>query len=418
MNLPKSICAIALGVGLCFPAALWAQGNGADDPPEILTSDLARKQAVDSDRRTVNFVIVDSDTVSEVYINGERQNITPGDTVVLTKELRFKQGRQLVEVVAVDERGNRRERSYLVLYGVEDEGEAPMLQLRGLVEFRFEFDDNPTNDISSPIPIAGLELDGAVPDDEQTDTRTTLKGTVVASYGALVGFAGVQQIDYAKTENETLDAQILFVGGGYTVKLSPNTSLPLLATFTDVNIGTNDYATVLSLSPGYAITGTDPESGESERTLFGLDLISKEFAQSERDAVTQYTLKWNYRATDPERQDTYNRRIGVGTASEGREETEYTFAGIDWDWNLNWDTGLKFDVGLGYQYRSYPNDDPLTDEFLGSTRIDNLIRFSGGPGWQFTKDWSAMFNFRYLTDLSNKSPYVRVVYGVAVNGAF
>jgi hypothetical protein len=29
-----------------------------------------------------------------------------------------------------------------------------------------------------------------------------------------------------------------------------------------------------------------------------------------------------------------------------------------------------------------------------------------------------MFNFRYLTDLSNKSPYVRVVYGVVVNGAF
>lgn len=417
MNLPKSICAIAVGVGLCLPAALWAQGNGADDPPEILTSDLARKQVVNSDRRTVHFVIVDSDTVSEVYINGERQTITPGDTVALTKELRFQQGRQLVEVVAVDERGNRRERSYLVLYGAEEE-EAPELRIRGLVEARYELDGNPTNDLSSPIPIAGLELDGAVPDEEQTDSRTTLKGTVVASYGGWLGFGGAQMIDYAKSENETLDAQILFVGGGYTAKLSPNTSIPLLVTFSDVNIGDNDYATILALSPGYVVTGTDPDDGDSERTLYGVDVISKEFAESERDAVTQFTLKWNYRAIDPEKQDTYTRRIALGTSSEGREETEYSFAGIDWDWNLNWDTGLKFDVGLGYQYRSFPNDDPLTDEFLGTTRVDNLIRFSGGPGWQFTKDWSAMFNFRYLTDLSNKSPYVRVVYGVVVNGAF
>lgn len=417
MNLPKSIVAIVLGAGLCFPALLWAQDNGADDPPEILTSDLARKQVVNKDRMTVNFVIVDSDTVREVYINGERQSITPGDTVALSKELRFQKGRQLVEVVAVDQRGNRRERSYLVLYGVEDAA-APELRIRGQVEVRYEFDDNPTNDLSSPIPIAGLTLEGAVPDDEQTDTRTTLKGTVIATYGAIVGFGGAQMIDYAKSDNEGLDAQILFVGGGYTVKLSENTSIPLLATFSDVNIGGNDYATILSLSPGYAITGTDPDDGDKERTLYGLDVISKNFAQSERDAVTQFTLKWNYRATDPEGQDTYTRRLAAGTASEGREETEYSFVGFDWDWNLNWDTGLKADVGVGYQYRSFPNDDPLTDEFLGSTRIDNLIRISGGPGWQFTKDWSAMFNIRYLTDLSNKAPYVRVVYGVVVNGAF
>ena len=59
-----------------------------------------------------------------------------------------------------------------------------------------------------------------------------------------------------------------------------------------------------------------------------------------------------------------------------------------------------------------------TDTPLGTTRVDNLLRISIGPGWQFTSSWSAVLGYRYLTNLSNKQPYVRQIYGLIVEGAF
>ncbi len=88
---------------IAWCAALWmcvaftatAQENEA---PQVLTSDLALRQVVTSEKLTVNFVIVDDDKVVKVTIDGEEQNFTPEDTVILVKEFTFSTGRRVINV--------------------------------------------------------------------------------------------------------------------------------------------------------------------------------------------------------------------------------------------------------------------------------------------------------------------------------
>ncbi len=52
-----------------------------NDPPQILTSDLALKQMIEDPVKVVSFVIVDSDNITEVTINGEKQEFMPAPVV-------------------------------------------------------------------------------------------------------------------------------------------------------------------------------------------------------------------------------------------------------------------------------------------------------------------------------------------------
>jgi hypothetical protein len=129
-------------------------------------------------------------------------------------------------------------------------------------------------------------------------------------------------------------------------------------------------------------------------------------------------FRWAYNSTDAAGQDAFDSVIVFGNSTEGVKEQDYSYYGFDFDWINRWDAGFRFDIGFGLQYRSFPEDkQPLIKDF-GDVRIDTLWRLSSGLGWQFSPKWSAMLNYRYLTDISNKSPYVRPIYGLAINGGF
>jgi hypothetical protein len=286
------------------------------------------------------------------------------------------------------------------------------------VGLRYEIDTNPSNDLSTPIDV-GVDVQGVVPDSEQPDSRITLKAIVGFSYGNSNAFIGAVQQTYGKSDNDQFNSTVMFLGGGWRSNPGGQNAFVAQALITDINLGDFDYAQTITLTPGYETDSKDADG--SYRSLYALDVISKNFARGEQTDATVFTLKWDFNSKDPEQEDTFRNLLQLGNSTEGFEQSEYSFVGIDEDWTNIWGSGsgFRFDIGWGLQYRSYPNDEPLTtDTPLGTTRVDNLLRFSIGPGWQFTPAWSAVFGYRYLTNLSNKQPYVRQIYGLIVEGAF
>ena len=366
----------------------------------------------------MDFVIVDSDNVTRVTINGEPQQFTPSDTVLITKEFVFTEDRTVIEVTATDEQGNERTLQYFVFRpGVQVAAEEPGLKYFVRVSLAFEIDDNPSNDLSSPIDIEGVDVEGVVPDEEQEDTRF-----VVQALGGLIGnrwnaFVGVLSQNYSKSENENFNTRMIFLGAGYRFGAPSESSFVVRYLFVDIDIGSFDYSQQHTLTPGFEIVRKDDEG--TFRDFLAVDLIFKDFAQSDADDSSQFTLKWEDIELDAAKQDSSRGVLAYGNSTEGFDESEYDFLSYNQDFVNRWDSGFRFDIGWGYEYRSYPNDEPLTEDTpLGDTRVDNLLRFSAGPGWQFNPAWFANLGYRYVTNISNKSPYVRQIYGVTVQGTF
>lgn len=406
------------------PATGQAQ-DGAEAAPQILTSDLTVKQLLSEPTKFVSFVIVDDDTIEEVTINGEPTDFVPGKTVVINKHFNFQPGKTQIKVVAVDEAGNRREKSFLVGYALE-EGDAFMAEEkpkeRGFfwkVSFSaaFENDDNPSNDLSLPVSIGDLEISGVIPDSEQPDSRQVINGTLVAGFNQLSAFGGMAQTTYSKSENEYLNSQAIFFGVGYNIPFSPTRKLLLNLLMLDINIGGEDFSQNTKFSPGMEFTSKDDEG--SYKHVLGLDVTSKDFANPDVNAGSQMVLKWVYDSTDAEKLDNYHRTFALGTNDNGTDASKCSFATFDYDWKNRWESGFRWDLGFGFQYRNYENEVPLSTETgLGATRTDMPLRLSTGLGWVFNPDWSVMADYRYTFNLSNKSPYVRSISGLTLNGAF
>jgi hypothetical protein len=233
---------------------------------------------------------------------------------------------------------------------------------------------------------------------------------------------GSRSSSYAKKTNEGLGTQIGFVGLTATANMTESSDFKFGYTFMDINVGKKDYAVNHVVSPAFVFTAKD--DGGSYRKTLGLDVTAKKFALKDQKATTDATLKWNAFAIDPENQDSYLFQLQFGRSGEGQLNDEnkdaslYSFASLDFDWKNRWDAGFLFDIGFGFQYRSYPNETNILFDALGKTRVDNLIRFSTALGWGFGEAWSLRLNYNYLFDLSNKTPYVRSIYGVVLAGAF
>ena len=413
---------MALLAGLCLGGSgLLAQEDAQekDGPPEILSSDLTLKTQLDSDRLEVTFVVVDADKVKEVTIDGEAQKFEPDDTVVITKMMVFTQDVTKITVVATDEKGNSKTVVYTVyLPGVDPEKIAA--KKAGLAWFvtynvRYEIDTNPSNDLSSPIDIEGIKLEGVVPDDQQTDNRTNITAFGGIRLGNWTFYGGLTRIGYSKADfAERYDVEMNLLGFSHRIS---GGGFEIGYLFNDINLGVGDYALTHTVSPGWRTISNDQEG--NHQTLWGLDIVNKDYAGSTQDATTVFGLKWDYKFLDKEKQDAYRRKIVMGTASEGIEVSEFTYLGIDMDWSWKYDSGLLWDLGLGFHYRDYKNDTPLsTETVLGDTRVDIPMRFSTGLGWRFSETLKLMANFRYIFDLSNKSPYVRQIYGLSLIGGF
>ena len=109
---------VLAGLSLAQAGPSYAQGSGAaenGDAPQILTSDLYRKQIIKQEKRPVSFVFVDADKVVEVEIDGNKQQFTPDNSVVINTEVQAKTQEYFLSVVATDEKGNSREKIFLLV---------------------------------------------------------------------------------------------------------------------------------------------------------------------------------------------------------------------------------------------------------------------------------------------------------------
>lgn len=394
-----------------------------NDPPQILTSDLALKQMIEDPVKVVSFVIVDSDNITEVTINGEKQEFMPAPVVEITKKFRFNPGRTLIEVVATDEAGNMRGKTFLVglgegiKLGLEEEKKPPRFLWKANFGFNYESDSNPTLDISTPIEIAGLDLQGVVLDEEQTDIRTTGNVLFSGGYGNLFGYLGGAVSKYSKKDNELLNSEAVFTGIGYYIPFSKTSNILLNGQFIDINVGEADYSQNGTLSTGVEFK-KDNEKG-IRKHLFAIDYTHKDFAAKERDTGSQSEFKYKFNSLDAEKLDDFQFKFVAGSGDDGIEVSENTFVEMDFDWFNKWEMGLKFDIGFGMAYRNYKNDIPLTTQtFLGVTRVDAPLRFSTGLGWEFPFNLKLMYNFEYTFNLSNDLPYVRIIHGLFLSYEF
>jgi hypothetical protein len=409
---------VALAVGaVLLAASAWAQSKAdeeAEGAPQILTSDLAQEQEVREERMTVNFVIVGSAPITRVLINGEPQALVEGDTALVSKELRFESAVNTVRVSATDSAGRTREKVFVVRRGGAAAAE---VVTNFSLEARYEVDGNPTNDLSSPVPIQGLTLQGVVKDSEQADTRATVRGSGSVSQGRWTGFGGALTQTYTKEVNKGLALQMVYLGGSARFQMTGASDFLLSYIFTNLGVGGHDYVNIHTVTPLVEFRSEDRDG--AYRHQLAMDLSYKDFAQADQKAGADYALRWNYRSLDAERQDSFESVTAYGTNTEGKEVTDFTYIGWDADWKNRWDVGLRFDAGFGLQMRNFAQDkQPLTKQLYGDTRVDSLIRASTAIGWGFLGTWSAMLNYRYLADISNKAPYVRPIYGLIVGGAF
>ncbi len=411
-----------------FQVALGQNDSLINEPPQILTTDLTRIQVVESPKLSVIFVVVDSDLITDITINDEPVAIESGKSVVVKKDFSFEPGKTLIKIIATDESGNSREKSYLVGYAIEktevtksaDQKDKPAITWNAQGSFAYEIDDNPSNDLSLPISVGDLEIKGVIPDSEQTDSRTVINGTLSMSLGSYAGFFGISRTAYSKSENEYLGSMATFIGGVYTRPLDDTKKLMVNAMILDINVGGEDFGQNITLAPSIGFDSEDKEG--AYKHILGLDYTTKSFANSDLSSGSQLLLKWVYDSTDAEKQDNYHRTFAYGMDNNGTDESEVTFFSFDYDWKNKWKSGFKWDLGMGFQHRTYKNDVPLSTETpLGTNRVDLPLRFSTGMGMEFTVDrieMDLMYNYKYTFNLSNKSPYVRSIHGLTLTGAF
>ncbi len=411
--------ALLTGATLLATAAALLQGKGivqaaGEDAPQVLSTELSQTQVVTVPKMTATFVIVGVHPIRQIAINGEAQTFTAGDTVQITKEFDFTARQTVIAVRVEDEKGNVTERNFVVYFGA-----APAetnWSVQGSGELRYEVDENPTNDVGLPFTVSGIDVKGVIPASQRPDVRNTGSVNIIGTIGGASVFGGGLSQQYDKSVNKELNTILAYGGAGYRFRLSDSSDFVTNYIYSSLNVGSHDYATLNTVSGGYETRSQD--SRYNRRHLFEVDATAKTFASKSQTAGTVGLLKWDYLRTTPATHSTFDSLFQAGTSTEGEKATDYTFLGGDWDWRTQWEAGFRWDIGFGYQYRNFPNDKQPIATTLGATRVDHLLRASTGFGWQWKPQWAAMLNYRYLTDLSNKSPYVRPIYGLSVVGGF
>ena len=407
------IGSLALGAALAWGSGP-APAAAAGDPPQILTTDLAQLQDVQSPRLTVTFVILGSSPLRRVTIDSKPEAFEPGDTLRITKEFEFTTRRTIVTVRAEDSEGQAREHNYVVNYAA-----APIARswsVHGNADLRYELDDNPTNDAGLPFETPSYNPKGVIPDSRRPDIRQTAAGNLIATYGGFSIFAGGLLLQYEKAVNEGLSASLAYGGMGYRFRLGETSDFVLNYLFADLGIGKADYAQLHTLSGAFEFRSQD--STYIRRHLVGVDATAKDFVAKTQTDGAVGVLKWDYLRLNPVTLSTFGALFQGGDATEGDKLTDYNFVSGDWDWHIRWEVGFRWDLGCGLQVREYANDKQPATGQLGPERLDNLVRASTGLGWQWNPQWSAMLNYRHLTDVSNKAPYYRNLYGLTVLGGF
>lgn len=419
----KFFLAALIGLALLggiISTPLLAQEEENKEAPEILTTDLTRRQKVDASQLNVSFVIFDDDVIAEVIIDGEKQKFIKANTLTINKRFIFRRGINEILVTAIDEKGNQRTNKYQVAFGVdleelEEPSDSTGFAWKILGNVRYNHDTNPNNDLGLPVDIEDVSVEGQIADDEQADTQTAASLMAVVTWGRLAGFAGYLQSNYTKEIYEPLNSQIILAGLSYAPKASEK-GLTGRYMFLDINRDDENYAQFHILTAGLQIGRFDNEDGTTKHWL-GVLYNHKEFADSNLDAGNTSLFKWEYSNLDAEKLDFFKSVIAYGTGNDGSERTEYTTATMDFDWSNKWESGFLQGTGFGIHAKEYPNQQPLSSD-LGDSRIDIPIRFSFHLGWAFTPIWSLKLNYEYKVNVSTKNPSYRTVTGVQLAGGF
>ncbi|MGK5095535.1 hypothetical protein WDW89_26425 [Deltaproteobacteria bacterium TL4] len=403
---------------------IFAQSS--EEAPQILTTDLERRQKVNEAELTVSFVIYDDDEITQIYINDQPQTFEPGENVILTKNFTLALGRNLIKVVAIDEKANQREKLYLVAYGegvplleeeeaTQDQAKSEKLSWMTVFGVQYELDDNPTSDLSSPIPVGGIKLEGLVEDSDQPDFRTALNAIAILTYGKYNALIGANISQYAKPQYESLKSEVLFLGGGQRPKATDNGWL-LNYMYLKINVGGKAFSQNQMVSLGYQFAHQAKNESNTKNTL-SHSYTLKNFENAE--SGTQQDTKWEYYNLDKEKQDSFRGIFASGNGSAGLPESEFSYRSLDFDWSNKWTSGWLYEVGTGVEKRDFPKVQPLIKGTgIGDTRVDLPLRFSTALGWLFKNQWTLNYNFNYTFNLSNKKPYVRILQGLNFQGTF
>ncbi len=190
------------------------------EAPEILTTDLTRRQKVDAPQLDVSFVIFDDEVIAEVSVNGEKQKFIKANTLTINKRFTFKRGMNEIVVTAIDEKGNQRTKKYQVAFGVDLEEPPEPSDSSGfawkiLGNVRYNHDTNPNNDLGLPVDTGDVSVEGQIADDEQADNQTAASLMAVVTWGRFAGFAGYLQSNYTKEIYEPLNSEIILAGLSY-----------------------------------------------------------------------------------------------------------------------------------------------------------------------------------------------------------
>ena len=389
-------------------------------PPRILTTDLQPRQVVESPTMKVSFVVFDDDPITEIYVNEIVHEFQPASTVTFEADLAFQVGKNLVKVEAVDERGNRSQTLYLVAYGValeeEKKEEKSAYTMTVVLGVKHELDDNPTNDVSTPVDLGDLELTGIVKDEDQPDFRTSWNLMLLVNYAGINFLTGATSSSYSQSKYENLGSNVLLLGVG---KKPPSTESGYVLDYMllDINVGGNDYAQNHNLSLGYQFASLGKKE-ESMRHVLSFSHTQKIFADESQQEGGDQGLKWEYHHLDAEKLDSFTRVISLGKRFEGNDDSKYDYLAFDFDWSNQWEAGYSFDIGFGFQYSKYATAKPVDGDVLGATRTDIPLRWTTAVGWEFLQGWTSQLNYNYKVNISNTKMYVRSIIGLSVNGNF
>ena len=424
------------------PGLLWAQQAGqaagqekteeetagedpAKLPPEILTSDLALHTQLESNQITASFVIVDNDEVVEVRINGEAQEITPGDTVMLEKKMVFPDKVSTVEVSATDANGNTRTVRYTVYppnVEMTAKREETPVKFSGSYWVGSYQDSNPSRDLSLPFDVPGVSKLGVVPDKDQPDRRLETELMGVATYGEFRALIGKRMVTYSKDVNQGNEYDLNILGLRYGEVGTNQAGALLNYVFIDANIGGFDYAYLHYLAPSWQSKTKDAEGTYTHSYTLGL--FAKDFAAPTQPDVLTYGLSWAYQSLDAEKQDSFDFKLRTGTDTDsfmvgGVDVSRYYYLGTKMAWENNWDSGFLLNFGLGMEYRKFPNEtNVLTKQAFGDKRVDSPVDLGVTTGYKVMKALVVLLDYQYIFNISNNSPYVRQFLGLGLKGKF
>ena len=206
---------VLISLGLWIPSvSVSAQDPlASQEAPQILTTDLKRRQTSNEVQLPVSWVIYDDDLIQEILINGKPVKFAKSQTVVINRLLNLKPGKNLISVTATDSEQNLRTRRYLVLYAKElgqapesplpheedHKKDKPKFSWKIVAGLKYENDSNPSQDIGIPVKIGDIEIQGVIDDSQQAVTRISQNLIALLSYGTINAFIGVNQTGYSKS---------------------------------------------------------------------------------------------------------------------------------------------------------------------------------------------------------------------------